>query len=107
MKAISLILIFFSFSLVSIAQKTSKKPMKKVTTIGVIDTDREKSGYRINEYYVELSDAQLKKYAGKKIQVSGKLLVVPGIDPNDPIIRQGSTSERYFIVEPVIKILSK
>jgi hypothetical protein len=105
MKKVFLILLFLGFSLASIAQKSGKKSMKKVTTVGVIDTTAEKSGYRINEYFVELTDQELKKYAGKKVKITGKLLVVPGIDPNNPVIVQGSTSDRQYIIEPEIRIL--
>ncbi|MFL5728133.1 MAG: hypothetical protein ACJ75J_01485 [Cytophagaceae bacterium] len=79
--------------------------MKKVSTTGIIDTTAEKSGYRINEYFVELSTEQVKKYAGKKVKVSGKLLIVPGLDPKDPVIRQGSSDDRKYIAEPVISII--
>jgi len=105
MKQAFLILLFLGFSLASMAQKPGKKSMKKVTTIGLIDTAAEKSGYRINEYFIELTDQELKKYAGKKVKITGKLLVVPGIDPNDPVIVQGSTYDRQYIVDPVIKVV--
>jgi hypothetical protein len=105
MRFIFLILLFLSFSLASIAQKQGKKSMKKVSTTGIIDITPEKSGYRINEYFVELSDQEVKKYAGKKVRITGKLLVVPGINPNDPVIVQGSTYDRKYITKPVIEIL--
>jgi hypothetical protein len=78
---------------------------EKVITVGVIDTLETKSGYQINEYYISLTKKELQKYKGKVVRVKGKLLTVKGIDPNDPVIVQGSTGDRKFIVKPKITIL--
>ena len=76
-----------------------------VSTIGIIDTNETKSGFRINEYYIELSKKSLDSLKGKRIEVSGKLLIVPGIDTNAKEIEQGSINDRYFIVDPEFRII--
>lgn len=81
-----------------------KKP-KMVTTIGIIDTMETKSGYRINEYYIELTKNQLDSLKGEKISVTGKLLIVEGIDPTSKEIVQGSLNDRFFIIEPEFTIV--
>ena len=96
------------FILVLIAASlTAQTSMKKVKTTGVFDTASYKSGRMINDYYVEISDKDFEKYKGKKVEVSGKLLVISGIDPNDKVIVQGSTEERKFITTPKIRILKE
>jgi hypothetical protein len=88
------------------AHAQAKDTMRIVTTTGIFDTAAYKSGYRINDYYVELNKEDVKKYKGKKVKVSGKLLVLPGLDPADKEIKQGSASERKFITWPTIEIIS-
>lgn len=78
---------------------------KTITTVGIIDTNETKSGYRINEYYIELSKKQLDSLRGKKILVTGNLFIVPGIDPKVKEIEQGSLNDRYFITEPTFTIV--
>jgi hypothetical protein len=99
----TLTLLFLSITLFSASQE--KDSSKTISTTGIFDTMATKSGYSINGYYVELSEAEFKKYKGKKVKVTGKLLVVPGLDPNDPVIKQGSMDDRKFIVEPKIEII--
>lgn len=76
-----------------------------ITTVGVIDSNETKSGYRINEYYIELNRAQIDSYKGKKVSVTGILLIVPGLDKDEQIKSQGSLSDRKFITKPVITII--
>jgi len=78
---------------------------KRVTTIGIIDTMETKSGYRINEYYIELTKNQLDSLKGKKVSVTGKLLIVEGIDPTSKEMVQGSLNDRFFITEPKFTIV--
>jgi hypothetical protein len=82
----------------------NEKP-KMVTTIGIIDTLETKSGFRINEYYVELTRNQLDSLKGKKVSVTGKLLIIEGIDPTSKEIVQGSLNDRYFITDPEFTIV--
>lgn len=93
-------IVLFIFLLVASFQAYSQE---KVKTIGYIDTLETKSGYQINGYYISLTKEQLNLYKGKRVMVTGKLLVVKGIDPNDPVIVQGSTGDRKFIIKPRIK----
>ena len=82
-----------------------EKTLKTVSTVGIIDTNETKSGFRINEYYIELTPKQLDSLKGKKVEVKGKLLIVPGIDPNAKEMVQGSSDDRYFIIEPEFIII--
>lgn len=86
----------------SFAQTTSDDGSQKVTTAGIFESEETKSGYLINEYYVELTHEQFDTLKGKRVIVSGKLLVVKGIDPEAEVKVQGSTSDRLFILNPVI-----
>lgn len=81
------------------------KNEKKVSTIGIIDTVETKSGYRINKYFIELSPAKLDSLKGKRVEVTGTLLIVNGIDPNAKEIVQGSLDDRYFIIDPEFTII--
>lgn len=105
MKKLLLLFLFAGISIPMNAQTIKKDTMTFVTTTGFIDLRETKSGYQINEYYIELSAEEVNKYAHKKVEVSGKLLIVEGIDPEAEIKTQGSTSDRYFIREPKIRIL--
>lgn len=87
------------------AQAVKKETPKEVTTIGIIDTLETKSGFRINEYFIELSKNQLDSLKGKKLAVTGSLLVVKGIDPKEKEISQGSLGDRLFIVKPQFTII--
>ena len=89
------------------AQKTVKEKKQTVVTIGVLDTANYKSGRRINEYYLELSEKDFKKYKGKKIVVKGELMVISGVDPDNKEIVQGSAEERKFILHPKIKFCKR
>lgn len=62
-----------------------------------------KSGYRINEYYVELNDREVEMYRDKRVSVTGQLVIVPGLKPGSH--EQGSAHERKFIREPKITVL--
>lgn len=84
---------------------SSLQKNKKVKTIGVFENSETKSGYQINNYFVELKKEEFEKYKGKKVEVTGTLLIVPGLDPNEKVISQGSTSDRKFIVKYKVKIL--
>ena len=104
---------YFSFMIIillskaSFGQSTMGDSIKKISTIGVFDTASYKSGRRINDYYVEITDKQFNKYKGRIVEVSGKLLIVPGIDPNEKVIVQGSSDERKFITEPKIRMVRR
>ncbi len=79
--------------------------MTVVSTTGIIDPRESKSGYQINQYFISLSEKQIKKYTGKTVEVKGKLMVVEGIDSTADLKTQGSENDRYFILEPKIKII--
>ena len=72
-----------------------------VTTVGMIDPNETKSGYRINDYYVELSRTQVDTLIGKKISVTGKLIVIRGME-NAFTMEQGSYTDRRIISRPKI-----
>jgi len=87
------------------AQTSINEAVREVSTIGTLDTNRTKSGYRINKYYVELEDSLFNIYKGKRIEVSGKLLTVKAIDKSAKEIEQGALHDRLFIIEPQITII--
>lgn len=103
---IHLLKIIFSCSLFfilgsSFTQSTIKiLPTKKVKTIGHIDTNQTKSGYRINAYYVQLTKDQLEKYRGKKILIKGIIPDLVYYDHNGDIL-----THRERIMVNKIKIL--
>ncbi|OPZ97264.1 MAG: hypothetical protein BWY70_01549 [Bacteroidetes bacterium ADurb.Bin408] len=100
------LLLFFSFQLPSIyAQVAANDTLKEVITQGILDTNRTKSGYRINEYYIELSDSLFDAYKGKRIEVTGKLITVKALDGKEKIHVQGSLNDRLYIAEPKIRII--
>ena len=89
----------------AIAQTSINEAVKEISTIGILDTNKTKSGYRINKYFIELNDSLFKAYKGKRIEVTGKLLIVKAIDPSAKEMEQGSLNDRFFIVEPQITII--
>ena len=99
-----MILIGLLFLSVNILHAQNEKT-RTITTTGIIDTNETKSGYRINEFYIELSKKQLDSLRGKKVVVSGNLFIIPGIDPKAKEIQQGSLNDRYFITEPTFTIV--
>jgi hypothetical protein len=103
LKALAIFLLLMSQF--SFAQTVKKETPKEVTTIGIIDTLETKSGFRINEYFIELSKSQLDSLKGKKVAVTGSLLIVKGINPKEKEISQGSLGDRLFIIKPRFTIV--
>lgn len=87
------------------AQVADNDTLKEIVTEGVLDTNRTKSGYRINEYYIELSDSLFDAYKGKRIEVRGKVLTVKALESNERTQVQGALHDRFFITEPKIRII--
>jgi hypothetical protein len=98
-----LFLIFFSCN--NSKPVTKDKDPETVTTIGYFDTLEAKSGYNINGYWVSLTEEQVKKYKGKKVEVKGLLIIVEAVDENAEIKTQGASTDQKFISEPVIRII--
>lgn len=88
-----------------LAQVTGNDTIKEIVTEGILDTNRTKSGYRINEYYIELSDSLFDAYKGKRIEVRGKVLTVKALEGNEKTQVQGALHDRLFITEPKIRIV--
>ncbi len=67
--------------------KDGQKSSIEVTTTGIFDGNIiNKYGYKINEYYIaisDLTDFQIEKIKGKKVTVSGNLLIRNENDSND------------------------
>ncbi len=103
-KLIPLLLLLF-IGKISFSQKEDKQASKTVKTVGIFDMREAKSGYAINDYYVQLEPSQIKEFNGKKVKVTGKLLVVKAIDPNEKVRTQGSLKDRKFILNPQIRII--
>ena len=102
----TIILFITTLSITALLQaQTVRDTMTTVTTTGIIDLRETKSGYQINEYFIELSAEEVNKYANKKVEVTGTLLVVEGIDPEAKIKTQGAYSDRYFIRDPRIRMV--
>jgi len=98
MKAFGMLLMATLFaSQISFAQVADKGG--QVTVVGVFNPKEAKSGYEINGYYVELSQAQADSLKGKKVSVTGRLVVVKGITSST---QQGAADDRKFIREAKI-----
>ncbi|MBS1492316.1 MAG: hypothetical protein JST55_02330 [Bacteroidetes bacterium] len=87
------------------AKDTKQKSGEPVSTIGYIEKMESKSGYGINGFYIQLTKDEYEKYYDRKIEVSGKLLIVKGLTDEQLKTMQGSKEDRYFIEETVIKII--
>jgi len=87
------------------AKDTKQKSGEAVSTIGYIEKTESKSGYGINGFYIQLTKDEYEKYYDRKIEVSGKLLIVKGLTDEELKTMQGSKEDRYFIEETAIKIL--
>lgn len=103
MRKIVILTIFYI--LVGSCLYSQNEKLKTVTTVGIFDTLEAKSGFRINEYYVELTPVQFDSLKGKKVSVTGKLIIVEAINLNSKVIEQGSLNDRYFIIEPSFTIV--
>lgn len=108
MKIIFALFITFILANISFAQDakdTKQKSGEPVSTIGYIEKAESKSGYGINGFYIKLAKDEYEKYYDRKIEVSGKLLIVKGLTDEELKTMQGSKEDRYFIEETVIKII--
>lgn len=108
MKIIFALFITFILANISFAQDakdTKQKSGEPVSTIGYIEKAESKSGYGINGFYIQLTKDEYEKYYDRKIEVSGKLLIVKGLTDEELKTMQGSKEDRYFIEETVIKII--
>ena len=76
-----------------------------VTTTGIFSPKETKSGYEINGYYVELSKEQADSLKGKKVSVTGRMIVVKGMSENQSPQVQGSHTDRKFIRDAKITIV--
>ncbi len=103
-KTIFILLIVISF--MQCNSTKSNNMSKTVSTIGIIDTIETKSGFQINEYYIQISEKELNPFKGKKVKITGELIVIEALDPNDKVIKQGSNFERKFIQNPKIEIIN-
>ncbi|MBP9096596.1 MAG: hypothetical protein KBG21_08290 [Ignavibacteria bacterium] len=108
MKTILSLFLLFILANISFAQDakdTKQKSGEPVSTIGYIEKAESKSGYGINGFYIKLTKDEYEKYYDRKIEVSGKLLIVKGLTDEELKTMQGSKEDRYFIEETAIKIL--
>lgn len=108
MKTILSFFLFFILANISFAQDAkdvTQKSGEPVSTIGYIEKAESKSGYGINGFYIKLTKDEYEKYYDRKIEVSGKLLIVKGLTDEELKTMQGSKEDRYFIEETAIKIL--
>ncbi len=108
MKIIIALFAFFILANISFAQDakdTKQKSGEPVSTIGYIEKMESKSGYGINGFYIQLTKDEYEKYYDRKIEVSGKLLIVKGLSEEELKRLQGSKEDRYFIEETAIKII--
>ncbi len=108
MKTILSLFLLFILANISFAQDakdTKQKSGEPVSTIGYIEKAESKSGYGINGFYIQLTKDEYEKYYDRKIEVSGKLLIVKGLTDEELKTMQGSKEDRYFIEDTAIKIL--
>lgn len=108
MKLLAVLFVLFIFANISFAQDAKdikQKSGEPVSTIGYIEKQESKSGYGINGFYIQLTKEEYENYYDKKIEVSGKLLIVKGLTDEELKTMQGTKEDRYFIEEPAIKII--
>lgn len=106
MKKYCVLLLFF-LTIISCSQlKQSTNNSEMVSFIATVDINRAtKEGIYMNGYVVEIDYDQIKKLDGKKVQVTGKVIVVKGLNEKDNIIKQGRLKDMKHIVSPKIKIV--
>jgi hypothetical protein len=103
--ALFITLILANISFAQDAKDIKQKSGEPVSTIGYIEKMESKSGYGINGFYIQLTKDEYEKYYDRKIEVSGKLLIVKGLTDEQLKTMQGSKEDMYFIEETAIKIL--
>lgn len=102
---LSMLFIAASISFAQDAKDVTQKSGEPVSTIGYIEKHESKSGYGINGFYIKLTKDEYEKYYDRKLEVSGKLLIVKGLTDEELKTIQGSKEDIYFIEETVVKIL--
>jgi len=105
MRKILIIIFVITITKLSFAQSHTADTLNMIKTSGVFNTLEYKSGYLINDYFVELTTSQFNEIKGKYVEITGKLLVIKGLDEFEKIKTQGSLNERKFIIKPEIKII--
>jgi hypothetical protein len=106
MKPLLTIFSFLFLFHLSFAQNKKADTSKTVTVTGVFDTIEAKSGYLINGYYVEISHSEFQPYKGKKVKVTGRLLVIKGLTKEQmEMHEQGGKGDRKFIEQAKVTIL--
>ncbi len=94
--------LFVTFILANIsfaqdAKDVTQKSGEPVSTVGYIEKHESKSGYGINGFYIQLTQDEYKKYYDRKLEVSGKLLIIKAAGEGE--------ADTYFIEKPAVKIL--
>lgn len=108
MKIIITLFVLFVLANISFAQDAkdvTSKSGEPVSTVGYIEKHESKSGYGINGFYIQLTKDEYNKYYDRKIEVSGKLLIIKGLTDEELKTMQGSREDRYFIEEINVKII--
>lgn len=115
-----LLILVFSLVAASAKAQQSVPDTTELETVSVVvdpfdeQATRTKDGYYIDKYVADIDHATAQKVNGKKIRVTGKLIVMT--DPNDPpkydqkgnvIISQGRGGTTYRIIAPKVKVLKK
>lgn len=108
MKSILTLVIFLFLTCYTFAQDAkdvNQKSGEQVSTVGYIEKLPTKSGYGINGFYIQLTQEEFEKYYDRKIEVSGKLLIVKGLTDEELKTLPGSKEDRYFIEEKSVRII--
>lgn len=83
------------------------KKSDKVSFVTTIDIQQAtKDGIYLNGYVVNIPYDKLMKLNGKKVCISGKVIIVKGLKYyNDGVVRQGRDEDTKHILKPKIKIV--
>ncbi len=70
--------------------------------------DESKDGFKTNGYVIEIPYEKSEKIIGKRIQISGEILIVKGIknDAKNQLLRQGRYEDTKYIINPKFTILN-
>ena len=101
--------LFITFLLAVFGTNANAQTEEKRDTVSftvVFDkTQRDKGGYWLNGYMVDIPYEQAKKLHRKKIKITGKVDIVKGLDPKAKDVAQGMDGDTKHIFNPTIRII--
>ena len=68
-------------------------------------TQMRKHGFYLNGYMVNIPDSKAGEFHGKQIRIRGRACVIKKLDENEAALRQGYTTDVFYIGKPKVKII--